>query len=181
MKNSKLFLNFIIYIYIYYFSIYVVHLCLFSCWRRFVFFSSFAFANAPHNHEAPEGHSVMMDDLCHHCHTYPSVMLIALTTILFYDVNFADSYEYIRCTASSSFSPSSTTCPPTTSSSKTSQVNSSSSSLYSTTTIEACDLMQANVCRITRTLVTWPFIDYILWNIRITPVDLLSTYNMVID
>ena len=111
---------------------------------RIFFSSSFAFAYTPRGHEAPRGHSGVTYDLRHRCHTGPRVLL-ALAVVLFYDVNFANSYEYIRCT-SSSFSPSSTTSPPTTSlSSKASQVDSSSSSPSSATATKACDLMRANV------------------------------------
>jgi hypothetical protein len=137
-------------------------LVLLSRWSvrpRGFFFSSFAFVYTPRGHEAPQGHCVVTDDLRHRCHTGPRVLL-ALAIVSFCNVNCADSYEYISCTSSLSFSLLSTTSPPTTSmSSKASQVNSSSSSATAT---EACDLMQANVCRTTRRLVTCPFIDYIL-------------------
>ena len=161
-----------------YLSIYSYILVLFFHVGVFVredlfFFSSFAFAYAPRGHEAPQGHYIVMDDLHHHCHTGPRVLL-ALAAVSFCDVNFVDSYKYIRCT-SSSFSSSSTTSSPTTSlSSKASQVNSSLSSQSSATVTEAGDLMRANVCRTTRRLVTCPFIDYILQNIMKMPVDLLS-------
>ena len=103
-------------------------------------------------------------------------VLLALAVVSLYDVNFADSYEYIHRTSSSSSAPSSTTSPPTTSlSSKVSQVNSSSSSPSPATATDACDLMRANVCQTTRHLVTCLFIDYLLQNIMKTTVDLLST------
>jgi len=163
-----------------YLSIYSLHSCpIFQlavpvC-EDLCFFSSFAFAYASRGHEAPQGHSVVMDDLRRRCHIGPTVLL-ALAVVSLYDVNFADSYEYIHRTSSSSSAPSSTTSPPTTSlSSKVSQVNSSSSSPSPATATEACDLMRANVCHTTRRLVTCLFIDYLLQNIIKTPVDLLST------
>ena len=168
-----------------YLSIYTVHPCPFFMLecpsvRICFFFSSFAFAYTPRGHEATQVHSVVTDDLRHRCHTCRRVLLAL--TVSFNDVNFANSYEYIRCTSSSSFSPSSTTSLPTTSlSSKASQVNSSTSSPSLATSTEACDLMRANVCRTTGRQVTCPFIDYILQNIMKTPVDLLSTDDVVVD
>jgi hypothetical protein len=109
-------------------------------------------------------------------------VLLALTVVSLYDVNFADSYEYIHHTSSSSSAPSSTTSPPTTSlSSKVSQVNSSSSLPSPATAMQACDLMRANVCQTRRHLVTCLFIDYLLQNITKMPVDLLSTGDVGAD
>ena len=109
-------------------------------------------------------------------------VLLALAVVSLYDVNFADSYEYIHRTSSSSSAPSSTTSPPTTSlSSKVSQVNSSSSSPSPVTATEACDLMRANVCQTMRRLVMCTFIDYLLQNIMKTPVNLLSTGDVDAD
>jgi len=111
MCDPKVFLNFL-YIYIYmepcYLSIYIVHPCPFSCWsvRPWGFFSSSLCLCTPLAAMKLEGHSVVTDDLRHHCHTFPSALL-ALTVVSFYDVNFANSYEYICYTSSSSFLPSS--------------------------------------------------------------------------
>jgi len=58
--------------------------------RIWIFFSSFGFAYAFRGYEAPQGHSVVMDDLRRRCHTSPRVLL-ALAIILLYDFNFADS------------------------------------------------------------------------------------------
>jgi hypothetical protein len=96
--------------------------------------------------------------------------VLALIVVSLYDINFADSYEHICCTSSSSFS-SLSTMPTTSLSSKASQVN-SSYLLSSAIATEVCNLMRANVCQTTRRLVTCPFIDNILHNIMTTPMDL---------
>jgi hypothetical protein len=81
----------------------------------------------------------------------PVLVLLAFAVFSLYDINFADSYQYIR-RASSASSSSSTTTPslattpssstvPDTSSSSSSPINSSSSSTSpAATTVEACDL-----------------------------------------
>jgi hypothetical protein len=72
----------------------------------------------------------------------PVLVLLALAVFSLYDINFADSYQYIRRASSSSSASSSTPSPGTTpSSSSSSPINSSSSSTSpAATTVEACDL-----------------------------------------